>query len=64
VEHHDASCPPARSWITATSPAADLLYGAGRSEDAMAELKRAIALFVEIGGSGPPRAEIWRLERS
>jgi DNA-binding SARP family transcriptional activator/tetratricopeptide (TPR) repeat protein len=41
---------------------ADLLHGQGREEDAMAELKLAVALFAEVGAqAGERRAEIWKL---
>jgi tetratricopeptide (TPR) repeat protein len=41
---------------------ADLLRLQGRDEEAMAELKRAVALFAEVGAqAGAPRAEIWKL---
>jgi hypothetical protein len=41
---------------------ADLLHALGREEEAMAELKLAVALFAEVGAQvGEPRAEIWKL---
>jgi DNA-binding SARP family transcriptional activator/tetratricopeptide (TPR) repeat protein len=41
---------------------ADLLRLQGRDEEAMAELKQAVALFAEVGAqAGAPRAEIWKL---
>ncbi len=41
---------------------ADLLRMQGRREEAMAELKQAVALFAEVGAqAGEPRAEIWKL---
>jgi hypothetical protein len=41
---------------------ADLLYVAGRSEEAMAHLKRAVAIFAEIGvDAGEMQPEIWKL---
>ena len=41
---------------------ADLLHALGREEDAMAELKQAVALFAEVGGqAGEWRSEIWKL---
>ena len=41
---------------------ADLLHLAGRSEEAMEELKRAVALFAEVSSAGgDPSPEIWKL---
>jgi DNA-binding SARP family transcriptional activator/Tfp pilus assembly protein PilF len=41
---------------------ADLLHGAGRAEEAMKHLKRAVAIFAEIGtGAGDLQPEIWKL---
>ena len=41
---------------------ADLLHAASRDEDAMAQLKQAVAIFAEIGvGAGDTQAEIWKL---
>ena len=41
---------------------ADLLQAAGRPDEAMAHLKRAVALFAEIGGRpGELEPEIWKL---
>ena len=41
---------------------ADLLHAAGREPDAMEHLKRAVALFAEIGDAGPERDPgIWAL---
>jgi predicted ATPase len=41
---------------------ADLLHAQGREDEAMAELKLAVALFAEVGAqAGEPRAEIWKL---
>ena len=41
---------------------ADLLHLEGHEEEAMAELKQAVALFAEIGvQAGESRAEIWKL---
>ncbi len=41
---------------------ADQLHAAGRTEEAMAHLKRAVALFAEVGGGpGELEPEIWKL---
>ena len=41
---------------------ADLLRAEGRRDEAMEHLKRAVALFAEIGGQpGVPEPEIWKL---
>ena len=41
---------------------ADQLHAAGRTEEAMAHLKRAVALFAEVGGRpGELEPEIWKL---
>jgi thiamine phosphate synthase YjbQ (UPF0047 family) len=41
---------------------ADILHDAGRQEDSMAHLKRAVALFAEIGEGEPePDPGIWAL---
>jgi DNA-binding SARP family transcriptional activator len=41
---------------------ADLLHRAGREEEAMARLKRAVVIFAEIGAPGEEsRPEIWKL---
>jgi DNA-binding SARP family transcriptional activator len=40
---------------------ADLLHRVGREEEAMDELKRAVAIFAEIGESGQLEPEIWKL---
>jgi DNA-binding SARP family transcriptional activator/tetratricopeptide (TPR) repeat protein len=41
---------------------ADQLHAVGRSEDAMAHLKRAVALFADVGGApGELEPEIWKL---
>ena len=40
----------------------DLLYAAGRPDDAMAHLKQAVAIFAEIGeDAGSMQPEIWKL---
>ncbi|HEY7538151.1 MAG TPA: AAA family ATPase [Gaiellaceae bacterium] len=40
---------------------ADLLHAAGRDDDAMAELKAAVAIFAEVGEEGKLEPEIWKL---
>lgn len=40
---------------------ADLLQAAGRSDDAMVHLKRAVAIFAEIGEPGKMEPAIWKL---
>ncbi len=41
---------------------ADLLHAAGRSEEAMAQLKQAVVIFAEIGvEAGDAGPEIWKL---
>jgi len=41
---------------------ADLLRADGRREEAMEHLKRAVAIFADIGGgAGVPEPEIWKL---
>lgn len=40
---------------------ADLLHAAGRVDEAMAELKKAVAIFAEIGEEGKLEPEIWKL---
>lgn len=40
---------------------ADLLRATGRQDEAMNELKRAVALFAEIGEEGRLEPEIWKL---
>jgi DNA-binding SARP family transcriptional activator len=41
---------------------ADTLHRAGREEDAMEELKRAVAIFAEVGGhDDEPRPGVWQL---
>jgi DNA-binding SARP family transcriptional activator/tetratricopeptide (TPR) repeat protein len=42
---------------------ADLLHAAGRPEQAMEQLKRAVAIFAEVGGEGEPQPEVWKLAR-
>jgi len=42
---------------------ADVLHAAGRPDDAMGHLKRAVALFAEVGGRpGELEPELWMLE--
>jgi len=42
---------------------ADLYHALGRADDSMAHLKRAVAIYAEIGGpSGAWQPEIWKLE--
>lgn len=41
---------------------ADQLHAVGRADDAMVHLKRAVALFAEVGGTpGELEPEIWKL---
>lgn len=40
---------------------ADLLHAAGREEESMAHLKKAVAIFAEVGEEGDMRPEIWKL---
>ena len=40
---------------------ADLLHGASRDEESMEELKRAVAIFAEVGAPGELEPEIWKL---
>ncbi len=40
---------------------ADLLHAAGRRDEAMAELKKAVAIFAEVGEEGKLEPEIWKL---
>jgi tetratricopeptide (TPR) repeat protein len=42
---------------------ADLLQAAGRSDEAMAHLKRAVEIFAEVGADDEPQPEIWKLVR-
>ena len=40
---------------------ADQLHAVGESDEAMEELKRAVAIFAEIGAdAGEAQAEIWK----
>ena len=40
---------------------ADLLYAAGRQEESMTHLKRAVEIFAEVGEKGELQPEIWKL---
>ncbi len=40
---------------------ADLLHEAAREEEAMSHLKRAVAIFAEVGADEAPAPEIWKL---
>lgn len=40
---------------------ADVLHAAERDDEAMEHLKRAVALFADIGGSDGRQPEIWKL---
>lgn len=41
---------------------ADLLHADGRADEAMEHLKRAVALFAEVGGRpGELRPDVWKL---
>jgi predicted ATPase/DNA-binding SARP family transcriptional activator len=40
---------------------ADLLHAAGRQEESMMHLKRAVEIFAEVGGEGELQPEIWKL---
>jgi tetratricopeptide (TPR) repeat protein len=42
---------------------ADLLHAAERPDEAMEQLKRAVAIFAEIGAEGEPQPEVWKLAR-
>ncbi len=42
---------------------ADLLHASGRPEEAMRHLKCAVEIFAEVGGTGEPQPEIWKLVR-
>ncbi len=42
---------------------ADLEHEAGRPEEAMEELKRAVAIFAEVGADDESRPEVWKLTR-
>jgi tetratricopeptide (TPR) repeat protein len=40
---------------------ADVLHAAGRKDEAMGELKQAVAIFAEVGEEGRLEPEIWKL---
>ncbi len=40
---------------------ADILHASGRRDEAMEHLKKAVAIFAEIGETGEPQPEIWKL---
>jgi DNA-binding SARP family transcriptional activator len=40
---------------------ADILHASGRGDEAMVHLKKAVTLFAEIGETGEPQPEIWKL---
>ena len=40
---------------------ADLLHAAGRQEESMSHLKRAVEIFAEVGEEGELQPEIWKL---
>ena len=40
---------------------ADLLHAAGRREESMTHLKRAVEIFAEVGEEGELQPEIWKL---
>jgi hypothetical protein len=40
---------------------ADLLHAAGRQEESMEHLKRAVEIFAEVGERGELQPEIWEL---
>ena len=41
---------------------ADLYHASGRPDEAMQQLKQAVAIFAEVGAeAGPENAEIWML---
>jgi tetratricopeptide (TPR) repeat protein len=40
---------------------ADLLHDGGRGDEAMVHLKEAVSIFAEVGESGEPQPEIWKL---
>lgn len=49
-------------WPDADETHAHLLHDAGRGEEAMEELKRAVAIFADIGAEGGSvQTEVWRL---
>ena len=40
---------------------ADLLNAAGRKEEAMRHLKRAVTIFAEVNEAGAMEPEVWKL---
>ena len=40
---------------------ADILHASGRRDEAMEHLKKAVAIFAEVGETGEPQPEIWKL---
>lgn len=42
---------------------ADLLHASSAPDEAMQHLKRAVALFAEVGAAQGPQPEIWKLVR-
>jgi DNA-binding SARP family transcriptional activator/tetratricopeptide (TPR) repeat protein len=42
---------------------ADLLHAAGEGDEAMAELKQAVALFADVGAQDEPVPAVWKLVR-
>ena len=42
---------------------ADLLHAAGRPDEAMQQLKRAVAIFAEVGAEAEPQPAVWKLAR-
>src|SRR4051812_35181331 len=42
---------------------ADLLHETDRPEEAMEQLKRAVAIFADVGAEGEPQPEVWKLAR-
>jgi len=48
--------------LTEAAAHADLLHAADRSDEAMAHLKQAVAIFAEVGAdAGDVQPEIWKL---
>ena len=56
------SLPDPSIRIAALNNLAETLHRAGREEDAMEELKRAVAIFAEVRGHDEePRPGVWQL---